>query len=74
MAMTAAAILAIPYVPPVADLSSCNAPSLKEASVVVMAPVYALAMDVVKVQYYRLGRADAASLGTKRPMKGKTAS
>jgi len=55
MALTGVLALAIPYVQPIARLFSFSAPPLSEVGVVLLMTVlYVLALDVVKVRYYKL--------------------
>ena len=55
MALTGVLALAIPYVPPIARLFSFSAPPLSEVGVVVLITVlYVVALDMVKVRYYKV--------------------
>ncbi|MDQ2831908.1 MAG: HAD-IC family P-type ATPase [Chloroflexota bacterium] len=55
LALTGVLALALPYVQPIARLFSFSAPPLSEVGVVLaMTVLYVLALDVVKVRYYKL--------------------
>jgi Mg2+-importing ATPase len=69
MALTAAAVLAIPYVGPIARVFAFNPPSVAVVAVVaLMTTGYVLVLDMVKVRYYtisdRLQRRSTPPIGT----------
>jgi P-type Mg2+ transporter len=75
MAITGALTLVIPYIGPIAQLFSFNAPSLREVGVVLLASVlYVLVLDTIKVWFYKLSDRKGGLWGVGRLARRKSAS